>query len=61
MNVKRVSVDDVRKNIETDPRYTIRALLRLYELQTDTERETHIATYHNGVGFGKIDLIWRRR
>lgn len=52
---KRVQIDDVREKIQTDPRWTIRALMRLHELQTPTERETHIATYHNNVGFGRID------
>lgn len=55
METRKVKIENIQEKIRTDPRYTIRALQRLHELQTPTERETHIATYHNGVGFNKID------
>lgn len=45
----------VKLKLATDPLWAQRALLRIYEFQTQDEKKTQSTVYHNGVGFTGTD------
>lgn len=47
--------DKMREQITTKPKQTVKALLRLYELQTSDEKEIKDTKWRNNVGFKPQD------
>ncbi|HUU87395.1 MAG TPA: hypothetical protein VMX17_06545 [Candidatus Glassbacteria bacterium] len=45
----------VRTKLSTDPTWAKRALLKIFEFQTDEEQEYESTHDHNGVGFTGVD------
>ncbi len=58
MNKKKVTKynkEDIRRMITTNKRWTMRALVVLYQRQTEDEQETLSTKHDNGIGFNGID------
>lgn len=56
MNQKKsYSVEDVREKLETNQAWLERAIVRLYEHQTNEEQEMQQTSEDNGVGFNAVD------
>lgn len=55
MTTKKALVEEYRNNISTDPKWTVRALLKLYELQTPNEQKYGLTGIRNHVGFSAYD------
>lgn len=49
------TVEEVKEKIRTNRIWAERALLRLYSLQVEQERQEGITILHNGVGFNATD------
>lgn len=47
--------DEIRSKITTDPSWTIRALLAIYNNQTDDEQFAGTTKYKNNIGFNGVD------
>lgn len=45
----------IRTNLGSNRVWAERAILRLYEEQTATEKEAHTTAFSNGVGFSAVD------
>lgn len=54
-STKKETIAHFKKMLYTDSRWAIRGLLRLYEYQTEDERELYTANKENGRGFNKVD------
>lgn len=52
---KKAILEALRKKLAEDYRWAVRALVRIYEMQTDAERNTQQTIEHNGVGFSAFD------
>lgn len=52
---KKAILEALHKKLAADYRWAIRALVRIYEMQTDAERNTQQTIEHNGVGFNAFD------
>lgn len=50
-----VSPEEIRHNILTNQAWLERAILAIYERQTNLEQKMEIAVNHNGVGFNRAD------
>jgi len=49
------TVESIREKVKTDPKWAIKALLTIYEKQTEDERVNEQTVHNNGVGFNGID------
>lgn len=52
---KKETVAHFKKMLYTDSQWAIRALLRLYEYQSEDERTQYSANHENKRGFNKVD------
>ena len=52
---KELQLSFLKDKITTDPRWTERALLKIFEAQTASEQATESTNHHNGVGFTGSD------
>lgn len=52
---KELQLSFLKTKITTDPRWTERALLKIFEAQTASEQVTESTNHHNGVGFTGSD------
>lgn len=52
---KKALVAEFKQKISSDPRWAVRALLRIYAAQTATEKSMHATVEHNAVGFTAFD------
>jgi|SRR6478609_7057768 len=52
---KTYSIDEIKHNLATNPKWTERAIIKLYEWQTADEQEADVTKYHNNVGFNGGD------
>ena len=52
---KKAIVDTLKQQIQSDPKQAVRALLRIYENQNESERENQCTIFKDGCGFTKND------
>ena len=52
---KKAIVDTLKQQIQSNPKQAIRALLRIYENQNESEREHQCTVFKDGCGFTKND------
>jgi len=52
---KKALLEFVRDRIRNDERWATRGLIRIYENQTQDERQSHDTKDHNGIGFTAFD------
>jgi len=45
----------LKEKLASDPRWAIRAMLKIFEYQTEEEKNIEATTENNGVGFNGID------
>jgi hypothetical protein len=55
LNTKTARAAHIRKMVSCDARWAVRALVRIYEHQTDDEQRVGETREHNGVGFTGAD------
>ena len=48
---KKAIVDTLKQQIQSNPKQAVRALLRIYENQNESEREHQCAIFKDGCGF----------
>ncbi len=46
---------EIKQKLETDQRWLERAIVAIYKLQTEDEKNSENTKYHNGVGFNSAD------
>ena len=52
---KKAIIDTLKQQIQSNPRQAVRALLRIYENQNESEREYQCTMIKDGFGFTKND------
>ena len=52
---KREIITEWKQKISKDPRWATRALLAIYEKQTESEKQSETTREYNGVGFTAFD------
>jgi len=52
---KKIKQEFVKKQLETDQKWALAALLRIYERQTPTEQEYENTSVYNQIGFTGVD------
>ena len=52
---KKAIVDTLKQQIQSNPKQAVRALLRIYENQNESEREHLCTVFKDGCGFTKND------
>lgn len=52
---KKAIVDTLKHQIQSNPKQAVRALLRIYENQNESEREYQCTMFKDGFGFTKND------
>ena len=52
---KEAQLNFLREKITTDPRWTERALIRIFEAQTISEQKAACTNHNNGIGFTGAD------
>ena len=52
---KKDLVDTLKQQIQSNPKQAVRALLRIYENQNESEREYQCTMFKDGCGFTQID------
>lgn len=52
---KKAIVDTLKHQIQSNPKQAVRALLRIYENQNESEREHQCTMFKDGFGFTKND------
>lgn len=52
---KKETILHWKRKIANDPRWAIRAAVRIYEAQTEDEKHYGVTTEPNGVGFNSFD------
>lgn len=55
MATKTYTQEEIRKLVGTDDLWAVRALLAIYERQTEDEKTNHMTKHENHVGFSGID------
>ena len=52
---KKAKIAFIKKMVATNKAWALRALIRIYELQTSDEQDSGYTKYHNKVGFNGTD------
>lgn len=55
LEFKKDQIAYIREKLSSDEYWAIRGLVRLYEYQTNLEKEFEGESTHNGIGFNRID------
>jgi hypothetical protein len=50
--------DEIKEKLKTDDRWLIRALLAIYNKQTEDEQANDMTAHYNNVGFNGLDAEW---
>lgn len=52
---KKDTIAEWKAKLATDSRWALRALVRIYQEQTPSEKDIELTMYHNNVGFSGVD------
>ena len=55
LTTKKAKQEYIRKMVSTNANWAIRALLRIYQNQTEDEQYSHTTCHQNGIGFSGCD------
>lgn len=55
---KELTKDYIQKMVSTEPKWTVAAILALYERQTEDEKAEGSAKVYNRMGFNKFDAAF---
>lgn len=55
LTTKKAKIDFIRERLQCDSTWAIRGLVKVYDYQTESEKNIQATTDSNGVGFSGID------
>ena len=55
LTTKKSKIDFIREKLQCDAKWAVRGLVKIYDYQTESEKNIGNTTDNNGVGFSGID------
>lgn len=55
LTTKKSKIDFIRTKLQSDAKWAVRGLVKIYDFQTESEKNIGNTTDNNGVGFSGID------